>query len=214
VKDLYKRTRTNAKKYDDTVRIQQKISEQSGKINDLQREKLQKQATYKQSVDECLETLAIFTKHFVLVEAEPEEEQDETEEVKEVEQTEKEEEAENKETPEVEEKASEEVVDLKQSISEEVANFALLERIGALNISSMVQMTHDVDTKLDGIPADEVYALRGLYYAAFFAPPVLEGKAADKITLKQQVDQLTEKLAKLSEGADEPSHFGSQYTFS
>ena len=61
VKELYKKARTSAKKYESTLRALEKIKA-GGKIDDDQKKKVQNQALYLRSVEESLETLALFVK--------------------------------------------------------------------------------------------------------------------------------------------------------
>ena len=56
VKELFKRARTAAKKYDSTQRAVDKIKA-GGKVDGDQRKKIENQASYLRSADEALDTL-------------------------------------------------------------------------------------------------------------------------------------------------------------
>ena len=61
VKELFKRARTAAKKYDSTQRAVDKIKA-GGKVDSDQKKKIENQESYLRSVEEALETLALFQK--------------------------------------------------------------------------------------------------------------------------------------------------------
>lgn len=62
VKELYKKARNNAKKYEQTLQIEQ--SSKGKKLTEAQTEKLSKQQSYSTAVDEAIETLSLFLKHY------------------------------------------------------------------------------------------------------------------------------------------------------
>jgi hypothetical protein len=63
VKELFKKARNNAKKYEQTLLTEQAIKD-GKKINEDQRDKLTKKQSYQQGVEDALETLTLFSKHY------------------------------------------------------------------------------------------------------------------------------------------------------
>ena len=62
IMELYRKARNSAKKYDNTLRAQQKAKDGS-KLNSDQKEKVRNLEDYKRSVNDAIETLALFAKH-------------------------------------------------------------------------------------------------------------------------------------------------------
>jgi hypothetical protein len=70
VKELFKKTRAAAKKYDSAIRAQQKQKE-GGKLDSDQLKKVQQKDSFKKSVEDAFETLALFSKTYVPAEPTP-----------------------------------------------------------------------------------------------------------------------------------------------
>ena len=62
VKELYKKARNNAKKFEQAVALEQMNKGKS--MSDSQAEKVKKQQAYQMAVDEAIDSLNLFLKHF------------------------------------------------------------------------------------------------------------------------------------------------------
>ena len=60
---MWRKARNSAKKYDNTLRAQQKAKDGS-KLNEDQQEKVRNLEEYKRSVMDSIDTLTLFTKHY------------------------------------------------------------------------------------------------------------------------------------------------------